>query len=128
MRAEPANGLSQNLSIAVRRRTLAGFGTAWSALAADRLIRSEQRITHFSPIEHGVGRILQGSHAGTKIIDIVEVILNGLADHISSATVERLVLSESAAYRSAMPGTTDAVWVNLDEPPSITAMIDQISG
>ena len=34
-----------------------------------------------------------------------------------------LVLSGSVAYRSAVPETTDAVWVNLDEPPSITAGI-----
>ena len=35
-------------------------GIAARALAAESLIRSEQRITHFGPIEHGVGRVFQG--------------------------------------------------------------------
>ena len=41
------------------------------------------------------------------------------------ACASPLVLSESVAYRSTVPETTDAVWVNLDEPPSITAEIRQ---
>jgi glycosyltransferase involved in cell wall biosynthesis len=36
-----------------------------------------------------------------------------------------LVLSESDAYRSAVPETTDAAWVNLDEPRSISGGIRQ---
>ena len=57
-------------------------------MAANYLIRSEQRMTHLSPIEHWVGRVLQGCHTATQILDVVEVILDRLADDVGPAATE----------------------------------------
>ena len=47
-------------------------------------------MTHLSPIEHWVGRVLQGCHTATQILDVVEVVLDRLADDVGPAAVELL--------------------------------------
>jgi hypothetical protein len=53
-------------------------------------IRSEQRIAHMSPVEHRIGRVLQGCKPAAKILDVAEVVLDRLADDVGSAAVELL--------------------------------------
>ena len=53
-------------------------------------IRSEQRISHLSSVEHRVGRVLQGCDPAALILDVVEVILDCLANDVGSAAVELL--------------------------------------
>jgi hypothetical protein len=53
-------------------------------------ISSEQRIAHLSPVENGVGRVLQGCHAAAQILDVVEVVLDRLANDVGPAAVELL--------------------------------------
>jgi hypothetical protein len=69
-------------------RTRSGLERAVRALAAERLFRSEQRIPHLRPIENRIGRIFQSCNAATKVFDVVEVVLDCLADDVSPATAE----------------------------------------
>jgi hypothetical protein len=61
---------------------------ATRAFAAARLIRAEQGITHLSPIQHRICRVLQCAHTESKILDVVEVVLDRLANEIRTAALE----------------------------------------
>ena len=39
-------------------------------------------------MEYGVGRVLQGCHTATQILDVVEVILDRLADDVGPTATE----------------------------------------
>jgi len=57
---------------------------------SENSIRSEQGIPYLSPVENRIGWILQNCHASTQILDVVQVVLGGLTNHISAAAVELL--------------------------------------
>lgn len=42
--------------------------------------RTRERMAHLRPVENGVGRVLQGCHAAAKILNVVEVVLDRLAN------------------------------------------------
>jgi hypothetical protein len=60
---------------------------ATSALLAERLIRREQRIRHLSPVDKRIGFVLQSLHTATQFVDVLQVVLDGLTDHIGAAAV-----------------------------------------
>lgn len=43
---------------------------------------------HLGPIEHGVGRVLQCCYTATQILNVVEVILDRLADDVGPTAAE----------------------------------------
>ena len=104
LRAELAAGVSQRRSIASTTRTRSALGSAVSALAAERLLLSDQHpqraallasreacgYAHLSPVEHKVGRVIQGCDPAAQILNVVEVILVRLTDDVGSAAVELL--------------------------------------
>jgi len=47
-------------------------------------------MAHLRPVEHRVGRVLQGCHAAAKILNVVEVVLDCLANDVGTAAVELL--------------------------------------
>lgn len=53
-------------------------------------IRSEQCIPHLKPVEHRFGRVLQRCHPAAQILDVVELVLDGLTNDVGSAAVELL--------------------------------------
>jgi len=91
--------MSQSRSIDSTSRRRSALGIAASALAAERLLLSDQHpqraallasreacgYAHLNPVENRVGRVLQGCHAAAQILDVVEGVLDGLANDVGEA-------------------------------------------
>ena len=69
--AEPAAGVSQSRSMASTTRT-------------------RELMAHLRQFEYGVGRVLQGCHAAAMILNVVEVVLDRLANDVGPAAVKLL--------------------------------------
>lgn len=52
--------------------------------------RMRERMAHLRPFEHRVGRVLKSCHAAAKILNVVEVVLDRLANYVGTATFELL--------------------------------------
>ena len=63
-------------------------GIRRSALAALALILIEKITFDVCPVEHRVGRILQTLQGKMKILQIVEVVLDRLADNLRTGALE----------------------------------------
>jgi len=79
-----------NHAVVAHTQAAQALGSEARALAAEGLIRSEQRTTHLGPIEHRVGKIFQGCHAAAQILDVIEVVLDRLANDVDPTAVELL--------------------------------------